>query len=103
MNTKSKNLLPLGAALVALLFGTSGAFAQPPADQVADLLKKNDLPAAEALLTPLTGAESKDAAAFFQLGQLRLRQQKSAEAVAAYEKATTLDGTKPEYFSQLGI
>lgn len=103
MKTKTKILLPFSAALLALLFSTTGAFAQSPADQAAELLKKNDLPAAETLLASLTGADSKDAAAFFQLGQLRIRQQKSAEAVAAYEKATTLDGTKPEYFSQLGI
>lgn len=100
---KSKNLLPLSATLLALLFSPTQALAQSPADQAAELLKKNDLPAAEALLTPLTGADGNDAAAFFQLGQLRLRQQKATEAVAAYEKATSLDGTKPEYFSQLGI
>lgn len=102
-NMKPKNLLPLSAALLALLFGTSGASAQTSADHAAELLKKNDLPAAEALLAPLTGADSKDAAAFFQLGQLRLRQQKANEAVAAFEKATVLDSTRPEYFSQLGI
>lgn len=95
-------LLPLGV-IAALLLGVTSAFAQSPADQAAELLKKNDLAATEALLTPLTGADGKDTAAFFQLGQLRLRQQRAADAVAAFEKATTLDATKAEYFSQLGI
>ena len=55
------------------------------------------------MLTPLTTADAKDAAAFFQLGQLRLRQQRVADAVDAFEQATKLDATKPDYFSQLGI
>ncbi len=102
MKNQITKLLPLGV-IAALLLGATGVFAQSPADQAAALLKKNDLAAAETLLAPLTDADSQDAAAFFQLGQLRLRQQRAADAVAAFEKATTLDATKPEYFSQLGI
>lgn len=103
MKNQTTKILPRGALLAALLLTVTGAFAQSPAEQAAELLKKNDLAATEALLTPLTGADSKDAATFFQLGQLRLRQQRTADAVAALEKATTLDATKAEYFSQLGI
>lgn len=102
MKNQITKLLPLGV-LAALLLGATSAFAQSPADQAAELLKKNDLVATDTLLAPLTGADGKDAAAFFQLGQLRLRQQRAADAVAAFEKATTLDATKAEYFSQLGI
>ncbi len=103
MKIQTMKIIPLGAMFAALLLAATGAFAQSPAEQAADLLKKNDLDATEALLAPLTGADGKDATAFFQLGQLRLRQQRAADAVAALEKATTLDATKAEYFSQLGI
>ena len=103
MKIQTTKIIPCGALFAVLLLAVTGAFAQSPAEQAAELLKKNDLAATEALLTPLTGADGKDAAAFFQLGLLRLRQQRAADAVATLEKATTLDATKPEYFSQLGV
>lgn len=84
------------------LFLISALHAQTtaPVEQAAGLIRKNDLAAAEALLTPLTQGESMDAAAFFQLGALRLRQQRPDDAVASYEIATKLDPTKAEYFFQ---
>ena len=103
MKIPTTKILPRGPLVAVLLLAVTGAFAQSPAEQAAELLKKNDLAATEALLTPLTSADGKDAAAFFQLGLLRLRQQRAADAVAALEKATMLDATKPEYFSQLGV
>ena len=103
MKIKTTKIISRGALFAVLLLAVTGAFAQSPSEQAAELLKKNDLAATEALLTPLTGADGKDAAAFFQLGLLRLRQQRAADAVAALENATMLDATKPEYFSQLGV
>src|SRR5690349_15589368 len=91
--------------LIHLIFllGTLAAQPPSPADQAAEAINKNDLAAAEALLTTATAAESTDAAAFFQLGNLRTRQRRADDAVAAYERATKLDATKPDYFSQYAI
>ena len=92
-------------AVAALLFSPDLAEAQTasPLDDARTALKANDLAQAESRLAPLTGAESKDAAAFFTLGRLRERQNNLKEAVTAYEQATKLDMTSPEYFSALGI
>jgi len=91
------------AALAALFF-TVLAHAQPasPLDTARAALKTNNLAEAETLLVPLTGPTATDAAAFFTLGQVRERQRRLKESVAAYEQATKLDATKSEYFSALG-
>lgn len=98
-------ILPL-FAIAVLLFSPDLAEAQtaaPLADARA-ALQANDLTKAETLLVPLTtGAEAKDAAAFFTLGQLRERQKNLKEAVTAYEQAAKLDPTKAEYFSALAV
>ena len=91
------------AVFTALLLTTLQAQPAAPLDEARAALKANDLPKAESLLAPLTGADAKDAAAFQALGQLRERQRNLKEAVAAYEQATKLDATKPDYFSSLGI
>lgn len=66
-------------------------------------LKANDLPKAATLLAPLTAADSKDAAAFYTLSQVRLAQKDAKGAIEVAEKATVLDATKAAYFSQLGM
>lgn len=91
------------AALAALLLTTAQAQPAAPIDEARAALQTNDFARAESLLGPLTGADAKDATAFFALGQLRERQRNLKEAVAAYEQATRLDATHPEYFSTLGV
>lgn len=100
MKTRS---VVLTAALAALLLTTVQAQTSSPLDDARAALKANDLPKAETLLASLTGPETKDAAAFFTLGQVRERQKNLKEAVTAYEQATKLDATVPEYFSTLGV
>ena len=96
-------VLPL-FSLAALLWSCDLAAAQPASalDEARAALKANDLAKAAALLEPLTGADAKDAAAFYTLSQVRLAQHNAEDAVVQAEKATTLDATKPAYFSQLG-
>ena len=91
------------AAFAALLLTTLQAQPTSPLDEARAALKANDLAKAETLLVPLTGATATDAPAFHALGQLRERQRNLKEAVAAYEQASKLDASKPEYFSSLGI
>lgn len=105
---KSRSLaLGLTALALPLLplatFAASTDSRWPAAEQAAALIRQNELAPAEALLSPLTGADSKDAAAFFQLGNLRSKQRRADDAVSAYEHALRLDGTRPEYFSSYAI
>jgi len=93
----------LAAFAALLLLATAQAQTATPLDAARAALKANDLAQAESLLLPLTGAESKDAAALFLLGQLRQDQKNLKEAVAAYEQATKADPTQPDYYSQLGL
>jgi Flp pilus assembly protein TadD len=93
------------AALAALIL-TAVLTAQPVAsslDEARAALQANDLPKAESLLAPLTTGAATEAAAFHVLGQLRERQRNLKDAATAYEQATKLDATKPEYHSALGI
>lgn len=92
-------------SVVPCLFFVPYLQAQAPSDaaHAADMIKKNDLSGAEGILIPLTGESSTDAAAFFQLGTLRFRQQRPDDAAAAFERATKLDGSKAEYFSQYAV
>lgn len=98
---KSKSLL-LAAAIATIVFAVT-AGAATPVEEAQAALKANDLAHAEALLLPLTGKDATEAAAFFALGKLRDRQGNPKEAVVAYEQASKLDATKPEYFSALAI
>jgi tetratricopeptide (TPR) repeat protein len=91
------------AACAALLLAAAQAQTTPPLDAARAALAANDLASAEALLAPLTTADARDAAAFATLGRLRERQHNLKDAAAAWEQATRLDGTNPEYFSSLGI
>jgi len=100
---KSLLLCPLFVLSLSLPAVSIPAQTVRPLDEAQTALQGGDLTKAESLLAPLTGAEAKDAAAFFVLGQLRERQRSLKDAVAAYEQAAALDPTKPEYFSALGI
>lgn len=95
---------PLAALAVLVIVTLTHAQPAPSSlDEARAALKANDLPRAEALLTPLTAGDAVDAAAFHVLGQLREHQRNPKDAVDAYEQATKLDATKPEYFSALGV
>lgn len=72
-------------------------------DAARAALKANQLAKAGELLAPLTGADTKDAAALSVLSQVRLAEKKTKEAVELAERATALDATKADYFSQLGV
>lgn len=72
-------------------------------DEARVALKANDLSKASQLLEPLTGEGARDASAFHLLSSVRLAQKNTKDAIELAEKATTLDSTKPEYFSQLGM
>lgn len=93
----------LAAFAAFVLLTTIQAQNPAPLDEARAALKAGDLPKAESLLVPLTGPEARDAAAFHVLGQVRERQRNLQEAVAAYEQATKLEPTKPDYYSALGI
>ena len=100
------NQIPaLRPLLLAALLLVCRAAAQTtsPLDDARAAFKANDLPKAAALLEPLTGADTRDAAAFHLFSQVRLAQRNAPQAIALAEKATALDATKPEYFSQLGM
>ncbi|MBI2518638.1 MAG: tetratricopeptide repeat protein [Opitutae bacterium] len=98
---KTQRSLP--AALAALVLLATSALAQSPVELAAAALKKGDLAAAEALLTPLTAGEKPDPAALNQLSAVRLAQKKSKEAIELADKAVKLDATKADYFAQLGL
>lgn len=91
--------------ITAVLLGCSAAEtrAAAPLEEARAALEARDFAKAAAVLEPLTGAESKDAAAFCALSQVRLAQKNTAEAVTLAERATVLDASKAEYFSQLGM
>lgn len=103
MNEKTQKLSVLTLVAVLSLGALARAQTSPAIDQAAAALKAGNLPKAAAILEPLTGADSKDAAAFHLLSQVRLAQKNTQGAVEQAEKATSLDGTKADYFSQLGV
>src|ERR1035437_1609288 len=86
-----------------LLVCRAAAQTTTPLDDARAALKANDLAKAATLLEPLTGADARDAVAFHLLSQVRLAQRNASQAIKLAEKATALDATKPEYFSQLGM
>jgi len=92
-------------SFAALLWSYDPAVAQSASalEAARTALQANELAKAAVLLEPLTSADSKDAAAFCLLSQVRLAQHNTPEAVVQAEKATALDATKPAYFSQLGV
>ncbi len=102
---KRISVFPLFTLAALLWLSRPTAEAQTPSalEEARTALKSNDLPKAAALLEPLTGTEAKDAAAFNVLSQVRLAQKNPTEAVAAAEKATTLEPANAAYFSQLGV
>ncbi|HVS53984.1 MAG TPA: tetratricopeptide repeat protein [Opitutaceae bacterium] len=74
-----------------------------PLDAARAAIKQGDLATAESLLAPLTAGEKPDAAAVHELGLLRQRQKRNVDAIALLERATTLDPSRADYFSDLGI
>jgi Flp pilus assembly protein TadD len=72
-------------------------------DEAQAAFKANDLNKASQLLEPLTGEGAQNARAFHLLSGVRIAQKNTKDAVVLAEKATLLDGTKAEYFSQLGM
>ncbi|HEY8993095.1 MAG TPA: tetratricopeptide repeat protein [Lacunisphaera sp.] len=71
-------------------------------DQVAELFKHRQWAEAQTLLEDVTTKEPANAEAWSSLGQVYLARGDQDKAVAAAEKATGLDGTKSDYFLQLG-
>lgn len=102
---KSHRSLQLLAALFAasVLIVTSAFAGESALEKASAALKAGDLVTAESLVAPLAGDDSKHAAALHLLSQIRMQQKKSKEAVELAERATKLDATKPEHFSQLGV
>jgi tetratricopeptide (TPR) repeat protein len=90
--------------LLLLVLTSLPAFAADNAlrDQVADLFKRREWVEAQALLEQVTTKDPANAEAWASLGQVHLARGDQEKAVAAAEKATTLDGTKGDYFLQLG-
>ena len=85
--------------LAASAFAADASFLE----KAGAAIKAGDLAAAEALVAPLAGADSKNAAALNLLSQVRVQQRRAKEAVELSERATQLDATQPDYFSQLGV
>lgn len=106
MNLNRLILSPLFALSLLLLLSpcdAAEAQASGPLETARAAFKANDLAKAAALLGPLTGADSKDAAACNLLSQVRLAEKKTKEGVELAERATALDPTQSAYFSQLGL
>ena len=97
---KTKSLL-LSAAFAAFAFAALGR-ASTPLDEARTALQNNNLAQAESLLLPLTGPEAHDPVALILFSQVRLAQKNSLAAIDLAERATKLDATKADYFSQLG-
>lgn len=76
------------------------AFA-PAAEDVAQLVERGQLRSAEALLTPRTSAGSTDAAALALLAQVRIAQDRHADAIALAERAVAAAPTSAEAHAAL--
>jgi tetratricopeptide (TPR) repeat protein len=91
-------------ALVILALTTFPAFGAdvPVHEEVARLLQQRQWGEARTLLEQVTARDPANAAAWSSLGQVRLALGEHEKAVAAAEKATSLDSTKSDYFLHLG-
>jgi tetratricopeptide (TPR) repeat protein len=92
-----RSLLILGLMAVSA-FGADQALRE----QVIRLLQQRQWAEAQAVLEQVTTAEPANAEAWSSLSQVHLARNDYEKSVAAAEKATALDGTKSEYFLQLG-
>src|SRR5579863_1787871 len=89
-------------AAVLAFAALSAAQAQTPADAIA-LQQQGKLPEAVQAWRAITARNPNDAAAFASLGVVLSREQKYAEAAAAYRKALALDPTLPGMQLDLGL
>lgn len=71
-------------------------------DQVAELFKQRQWAEAQTLLEKATATEPGNTEAWSSLGQVHLARGDHEKAVAALEKATSLDAAKSSYFLMLG-
>lgn len=96
--------LPALSLSIGLALSFLPAFADDSAmrEEVARLLQQRQWVEARNLLERITNAEPANAEAWSSLGQVHLALGEHERAVAASEKATTLDGTKSDYFLRLG-
>ncbi len=107
-------LLPVGGVcrlsvmLVLVLPGIGGRAADDdflaplPIAQAVGAFEQGDLARAEALVRPLAGDEESTAEACALLGQIRLKQQRLAEALEQFERAVGKNPASPVLRSQLG-
>lgn len=98
MKTKLLALLLLAAGTVGPLSAADDPFAA-----IRTALDKNEIEAADTALAPLVATEKPDARAWLYLSQVRLRQKRTKDAVAAAEKAVAADPASAECHSNLGV
>ncbi len=78
-------------------------FAPSPFVRATGAFEQGDLPQADALLAPLAADEAAPAEVFALLGRVRLRQNRPAEAAAAFERALALNPASAPVRSHLGL
>ena len=78
-------------------------FAPSPFVQATAAFEQGDIARAEALAQPLADGEAATAEACALLGQVRLRQQRAAEAVTQFERAVTKRPASAQLRSLLGL
>ncbi len=101
MRTYIRLKLPRGIALLLAGAGMAAAAASPM-EEARVAFEARDYERAATLLVAATGEGSTDAEAFHLLSQVRLAEKNASEAVKWSEKATKIDASRAEYFSQLG-
>jgi tetratricopeptide (TPR) repeat protein len=105
MKTTMTGLRLILSRSLALVLAASGmaAAAANPVDDARAAFKARDYVRAATLLAPATSDASRDAEAFHLLSQVRLAEKNASKAVKLSEKATALDPSQSDYFSQLGV
>ncbi len=91
------------AAVCPLRAADDDFLAPPPIAQATGAFEQGDLARAETLVLPLAGDEEATAEACALLGQIRLKQQRVAEAVEQFERAVGKKPASPGLRSQLGL
>ena len=85
-----------------VLFASVTQAVGDPFEAARSALERNQIEAAEVVLTPLVAMEKPDARTFLYLSQVRVRQKRTKEAIALAEKAVAADPTSALYQSNLG-